>query len=166
MLPSSPHKSIWRPGQFLRSFLNPCYFCYLVLFLGFLFGDCYLASVTGVVHRPAKWLSATSGNPETLQDLQFYLVNWFALNLNCNFGCCYKPHKCRCDGWGWPLVWNPERLCYGPLAQSFTLRQLLLYKQVITVGTWATDSRITTISHVGMRHMVLINTGLHGQRCG
>lgn len=30
---------------------------------------------------------------------------------------------------------KPERLCYGPVAQSFTLRQLLLYKQVITVGT-------------------------------
>lgn len=163
------HKNIWWPRQFWGPFLSPCHTRCLVLLLCFLFGGCQLPLVKVAEISPAKWLSPTSGNPATLQDLQFHLMNWFAFDLNCNFGCCYKPHKC----WFAPGVRGGmvsgvkqgETVLWS-IRESFMLWQLLLRERVITVGTWVTNSQITTIRRIGMKHMVLINTGLHGQKCG
>ena len=145
-----PNKNIWWPRQFWGPFLNPCHSRCLVLLLYFLFGGCQRPLVKVAEISPAKWLSPTSGNPATLQDLQFHLMNWFAFNLNCNFGCCYKPHKCWCDGGGGMVsgVKQGETVLRS-IRESFMLWQLLLRERVKTVGTWVTNSQITTVRRIG-----------------
>lgn len=123
------HKIMWWPTDFLKAFSESLSFTsHPPPFLFSLWE--LLSGLSEALSRPAKLLSQASWNPATLQDLQFHLMARFTLNLNCNFGYCYKPRKCSCNGWRWLLVWSRERryvsvaCVVGPLAHSFTLWQL------------------------------------------
>lgn len=152
-------------SAFLRSFLNPPYsHCIIILFC-----------LPGAMKRPcsrrgaaAVLLSQASWNPAALHDLQFHLMNRFALDLHYDLGCCYKPQRCWWVGMSASVKQGETlfecRQCYGPLACKFHVMTTLLHKRVITVGIWVTNTQIKTTLCIGTEYTVLINTGLRSQK--